>query len=157
MYMVDHPGLEAVLRKILEEEFASGAVDLAALRDLVSSPRLMSYGVRAFNHSKLVMAGDTFLDAHTMLADGVQKTYAISFDEWEMIKGEVEYVDRCDFRDDSVMQIQVWSTDPLILDEFAMIIAVALSYKKSELLAESRISSALHELTSPWGYYTDGF
>lgn len=117
----------------------------------------MSFGVKAFNHPGLAFAGDSFLDTCTMLADGVQKTYAMSIYEWRQIEASVEYVEQCDFRDASVMKIQVWSVDPLKLSAFARGVAVALSYKRSELLAESRISSALHELMSPWGFYSDEF
>ncbi|MFV3314375.1 hypothetical protein [Pseudomonas sp. NY15374] len=155
--MVDEPELEALLRRILESEFAKGAVDLTAVRDVVSSPRLMSFGVKAFNHPGLALAGDSFLDTCTMLADGVHKTYAISIYDWRQIEASVEYVEQCDFRDASVMKMQVWSVDPLKLSAFARGVAVALSYKRSELLAESRISSALHELMSPWGFYSDEF
>ncbi|MCX2690105.1 hypothetical protein OO256_06385 [Pseudomonas sp. DCB_CB] len=155
--MVDEQNLEASLRRSLKCEFARGAVDLTAVRDLVSSPRLLSFGVKAFTHSGLVRAGDSFLDAHTMLADGAQKTYAMSLAEWKLIEGRTEYVNHCDLRDGSVMKLQIWSVDPLALDAFAMGIAIALSYKRSELLAESRISSALNELMSKWGYYCDDF
>lgn len=155
--MVDEPDLETLLRSTLELEFSKGAVDLASLRDHVSSPRLLSFGVKVFSHQGLVFAGDSFLDNHTMLADCVQKTYAISLYEWRLIEASVECVEHCDFRDDSVMKLQVWSVDPLALSAFAMGVAVALSYKHSELIAESRISSALHELMSPWGFYSDEF
>lgn len=157
MFMVDQPCLEDSLRRILACDFARGRVDLSMVREHVSSPRLMSYGVRRFSHPRLAPAGDTFLDAHTMLADGIHKTYAISFNEWERIQEKVQFVESCDFRDEAVIKIQVWSVDPLELDAFAMRVAVALSYKRSELLAESRVSSALDELMSPFGYYADEF
>jgi len=92
-----------------------------------------------------------------MLADGGQKTYAISLDEWREIEGSVERIDYYDFRDRSLMKVQIWSVNPLTLSSFAMGVAVALSYKRSELQAESRISSALNELMMPWGYYAEEF
>jgi len=155
--MVDQPDLEGLLRKSLYEDFSKGMVDLCVVRELVSSPRLKSYGVQAFSHPGLVLAGDSFLDANTMLADGGQKTYAISLDEWREIEGSVERIDYYDFRDRSLMKVQIWSVNPLALSSFAMGVAVALSYKRSELQAESRISSALNELMMPWGYYTEEF
>lgn len=157
MVKVDRPCLEEFLQSSLTWEFEIGAVDFAVVREFVSSPRLMSFAVKAFSHPKLVLAGDSFLDAYTMLADSMQKTYAIFCDEWEQIEEKIEYVECCDFRDQSVMKVQVWSVDPLVLNPFSMRVGVALSYKRSELLAESRISSAVNELMSPFGYYADEF
>lgn len=155
--MVDFSGLESYLRQSFEEEFLVGAVDLSLVRDRISSPRLMSFGVRAFSHGGLSLVGDSYLDQHTMLCDGLQKTSAISLDEWSLISDRVEYVDSYDFRDPTVMKLQVWSVSPRSLDPFAMALGVALSYKRSELIAESRISLALDELVSRWGYFTDDF
>ncbi len=155
--MVDFPCLESYLRKAFEEEFLVGAVDLSLVRDRISSPRIMSFGVRAFSHGCLSLAGDSYLDQHTMLGDGLQKTSAISLDEWSLISDRVEYVDSYDFRDPTVMKLQIWSVSPRSLDPFAMALGVALSYKRSELIAESRISLALDELLSRWGYFTDDF
>lgn len=157
MVKVDRPCLEEFLRRSLAWEFARGAVDLAVVREFVSSPRLMSFAVKAFSHPKLVLAGDSYLDAYTMLADGNQKTYAMFCGDWELIEEKIEYVECCDFRDQSVMKVQVWSVDPMALNSFAMGVGVALSYKRSELLAESRVSSALNELMSSFGYYADEF
>lgn len=155
--MVNQPDLESSLRSELAWEFSRNPVDLRLVRDLVSSPRLMSFGVRAFSHPGLAVAGDTYLDRLTMLADGYHKTYAMHIDYWKDIACQVEYVEHCEFREPGVMKLQVWSVDPNKLDPFAMAIAVALSYKRAELLEESRISSALNELVSRWGYFSDDF
>jgi len=69
----------------------------------------------------------------------------------------MEFVDEYDLRDASVMKLQVWPYPPQSLDDFAMVIAVALSYMPNELMAESRISLAIDELVSEWGFYTDEF
>lgn len=91
------------------------------------------------------------------MADGVHKTFALHIDEWRLISEQVEKVQECNFRDQSVMKLQVWAVDPRRLDEFAMAIAVAMSYKGAELMSESRISSALDDLFARWGYYSDEF
>ncbi|AFO50372.1 hypothetical protein T1E_4543 [Pseudomonas putida DOT-T1E] len=38
-----------------------------------------------------------------------------------------------------------------------MAVAVALSFTRAELMAESRISLAVDELMSKWGYFADDF
>jgi hypothetical protein len=55
------------------------------------------------------------------------------------------------------MKLQIWPFDPKSLDDFAMTVAVALSYTPAELMAESRISLALDELVGEWGFFTDEF
>lgn len=155
--MADHPGLNTHLRDALEWEFSSGPVDLRLVRSLVSSPRLMSFCVKAFSHPALCAVGDTYLDARTMLADNTQKTYAISIREWTLLMGSLTFVDEFLGRDTSVMHIQVWPFDPASLDDFAMVVAVALSYTPAELVAESRISLAIDELVQQWGYSADWF
>lgn len=155
--MVDFPDLESYLRRSFKEEFMVGAVDLNMVRDRISSPRLMSFGVRAFTHQGLAVAGDSYLDKFTMLGDGLQKTFALSLDNWNLISDRIEYVENYDFRDPTVVKLQIWSVAPHSLGPFAMAMAVALSYKRSELIAESRISLALGDLVSQWGYFTDDF
>ncbi|MDP5542491.1 hypothetical protein P3769_15460 [Pseudomonas aeruginosa] len=153
----DYPDLERVLRSELEYEFSRGPVDLKEVRNLVSSPRLQSLYLRSFTHPDLVEAGGTFLDKHTMLADAPQKTFAVSSDRWRSIARHVVEVREFSPRDQSVMQVQLWPFDPRSLDDFAMVIAVALSYMPNELVEESRISLALGEMVGKWGYFTDTF
>lgn len=155
--MADHLTLQDHLRRILEWEFNQGPVDLRHVRSLVSSPRLMSMNVRAFSHPGLVEAGDTFLDSRTMLADYPQKTRAISLTNYLTLVDAMEIVDEYHPHDASVMKLQVWPYEPGDLSDFAMAVAVALSYTPAELMAESRISAAIDELVSEWGYYTDEF
>ncbi|OWP72953.1 hypothetical protein CEC48_04550 [Pseudomonas sp. K2I15] len=69
----------------------------------------------------------------------------------------VEIVEEYNPNDPSVMKLQVWPYEPGALNDFAMTVAVALSYTPAELMAESRISLAIDELVSEWGYFTDGF
>jgi hypothetical protein len=93
----------------------------------------------------------------TMLADCPQKTFAISLSEFTAMAGMVEVVTEYSPRDASVMKLHVWPFEPGSLSDFAMTVAVALSYTPMELMAESRISLAIDELVSEWGFFTDGF
>lgn len=155
--MANHPNLFAYLRSVLEWEFAKGIVDLRLVRSFVSCPRLMSFRVKSFSHPALSPAGDTYLDKRTMLADCPQKTYAIALHEWKKLSDHVVFADEFGWRDTSIMNIQVWPYTPASLDEFAMAIAVALSYTPAELMAESRISLAIDELVNQWGFFADDF
>ncbi|WHS59803.1 hypothetical protein [Pseudomonas sp. G2-4] len=155
--MASHPNLENHLRGELKWEFSQGLVDLRHVRSLVSSPRLISLSVRAFSHPALAEAGDTFLDSRTRLADYPQKTMAISLTNYLLLVSALEIVDEYDPNDRSVMKLQVWPFEPRDLNEFAIAVAVALSYTPAELLAESRISLAINELVGKWGFFTDEF
>lgn len=155
--MATHPNLENHLRGELKWEFNQGLVDLRHVRSLVSSPRLISLCVRAFSHPALAEAGDTFLDSRTRLADYPQKTMAISFTNYRTLVDSVEVVGEYHPLDASVMKLQIWPYEPGDLNKFAMAVAVALSYTPAELMAESRISAAIDELVSEWGFFTDEF
>jgi len=155
--MATHPNLENHLRGELKWEFNQGLVDLRHVRSLVSSPRLISLCVRAFSHPALAEAGDTFLDSRTRLADYPQKTMAISFTNYRTLVDSVEVVGEYHPHDASVMKLQIWPYEPGDLNKFAMAVAVALSYTPAELMAESRISAAIDELVSEWGFFTDEF
>lgn len=155
--MAAQPNLQDYLRRELEWEFRQGPVDLRYVRSLVSSPRLKSLFVRAFSHPALAEAGDTFLDSRTLLADYPQKTMAISLTNYLLLEGAVEFVDEYSPNDSSLMKLQVWPFEPGDLNEFAMAVAVALSYTPAELMAESRISLAINELVGKWGFFTDEF
>lgn len=155
--MASLPSLQQYLRNRLQCEFDQGAVDLKMVRCLVSSPNLASMSVKAFHHSSLCIAGETYLDAHTMLADRYQKTYALSLGAWSELARLVETVNEYHFTDASVMKLQVWPFDPRALDDFQMAIAVALSFTPAELMADSRISLAIDEIFQQWGYFADEF
>lgn len=155
--MADHSNLQDHLRRELAWEFSQGPVDLRYVRSLVSSPRLRSLYVRAFTHPGSTAAGDTYLDMRTMLADCPPKTFALSLREFNALAGMVEVVNEYSPRDESVMKLQVWPFEPKSLSDFAMTMAVALSYTPLELMAESRISLAIDELVSEWGFFTDDF
>jgi hypothetical protein len=155
--MATHPNLEIHLRGELKWEFNQGLVDLRHVRSLVSSPRLISLCARAFSHPALAEAGDTFLDSRTRLADYPQKTMAISLTNYRLLEGTIEVVEEYSHNDSSLMKLQVWPFEPGELNEFAMAVAVALSYTPAELMAESRISAAIGELVGKWGFFTDGF
>ena len=155
--MANHSNLQDHLLGELEWEFTQGLVDLRHVRSLVSSPRLLSLCVRAFSHPALAEAGDTFLDSRTMLADYPQRTRAISFTNYLALVDALEIVDQYHPDDGSVMKLQIWPYEPGDLNEFAMAVAVALSYTPAELMAESRISLAIDELVGKWGFFTDEF
>jgi hypothetical protein len=155
--MANYPNLEDHLRRSLAWEFDQGAVDLRHVRNFVSSPRLSSFAVQAFSHSALVVAGDSYLDARTRLADYPQKTMAISLASYLLLEGTVEVVNEYSPNDPSLMKLQIWPFEPGDLNEFAMAVAVALSYTPAELMAESRISLAINELVGKWGFFTDEF
>ncbi|HBO2745109.1 hypothetical protein [Pseudomonas aeruginosa] len=105
--MADYPDLRKYLHSALEWETECGPIDLGLARSLVSSPRLMSFQVKAFSHPGLVAAGDTYLDARTMLADSEQKTYAIAYEEWTELEESITFVERFSWWDKTVMNIQV--------------------------------------------------
>lgn len=153
--MANHPELECFLRKRFDWEFERGRVDFQRVRYVVSSPRLMSYSVRCFSHPGLMIAGESYLSLHTMIADGSRRTYAISMQDWLEIDGVVDKFDWCEPFDKTIINIQVWPFRPSELDPFAMAVAVSLSFTPMELMAESRISSAIDEMIAEWGYYAD--
>ena len=153
--MANHPDLESFLRKRFEWEFQQGKVDFQRVRSMVSSPRLMSYSVQCFSHPGLAVAGESYLSLHTMIAEGSRKTYAISMQDWLEITDVVESVEWCEPFDKALMNVQVWPFAPSKLGPFAMAVAVGLSFTPMELIAESRISSAIDEMIAEWGYYAD--
>lgn len=153
--MANHPDLERVLRRRFDWEFQKGKVDFQRVRSVVSSPRLMSFSARCFSHPGLVIAGESYLSQHTMIADDYRKTYAISHENWLDICGVAELLEVCEPFDNTVMSIQIWPFKPEELDRFSMAVAVALSFSPAELMAESRISLAIDELLSEWGYCAD--
>ncbi|PTV51797.1 hypothetical protein [Pseudomonas putida] len=153
--MANHPDLESFLRKRFEWEFQQGKVDFQQVRSMVSSPRLMSYSVQCFSHPGLAVAGESYLSLHTMIAEGSRKTYAISMQDWLEITDVVESVEWCEPFDKALMNVQVWPFVPSTLGPFAMAVAVGLSFTPMELIAESRISSAIDEMIEEWGYYAD--
>ncbi|MGU2064684.1 hypothetical protein ACSEVO_24385 [Pseudomonas aeruginosa] len=157
MKMANYPSLLDYLKSKLAFEFSVGAVNLDLVRSHISSPRLFDFYTKYGDEIIFVEAGDTFLDRRTMLADDLQSTYAISYADWQRHQSFFEKVEGDDPWDASIINVQVWPFAPVELDEFQMIIAVAMSYTRAELDAESRISSALNELVSRYGFYADEF
>ncbi|WP_460091699.1 hypothetical protein [Pseudomonas sp. S2_E02] len=97
------------------------------------------------------------MDSRTRLADYPQKSIAISLTNYLLLEGAIEVVEEYSPNDPAVMKLQVWPFEPGDLNEFAMAVAVALSYTPAELMAESRISLAINELVGKWGFFTDDF
>ena len=157
MVMANHHNLLEHLNSKLSLEFSKGHVNLTTLRNLVSSPRLISISARAFSHPALFPGGDTYLDSKTMLAAPAQGTFVLPISEFEKIQSTLEIVNEYHFTDTSAIQIQAWPFDARTLNEFQLTIAVALSYTPAELAADSRISLAIDEAVSKWGFFTDDF
>ncbi|MFK1048585.1 hypothetical protein ACSEQ1_24210 [Pseudomonas aeruginosa] len=157
MKMANYPGLFDYLKNKLAFEFSVGPVNLELVRSYISSPRLFDFYSNCGGEVVIVEAGDTFLDRKTMLADGLQSTYAVSYMDWQKYQSSFQVVEDFDPWDRSIINVQVWPYAPTELDDFQMLIAVALSYTRNELDAESRISLAIHELVSRYGFYADEF
>lgn len=157
LVMANSKNLLEYLRAKLSFEFDVGLVDLKLVRNYVSSPRMFDHYARMVTLPGMLVAGDTFLDEFTMLADRRQKTFAISYDDWKMECKNIEVLHEYDLGDSTVINIQVWPFPPAELDYFQKVIAVALSYTRSELNAESRISSSIDDLVSEFGFFSDDF
>lgn len=129
---------------------AGKSVPIHELKSLISSPRLFDVYLKDFVGSEAILAGDSFLDLHTNLADSLQKTYAITLSDWEVVRELYVEVDSFHFRDASVSKVQVWPYDPRGLSPEQMRLAVAVSYTDSELLEEPRLCGALSNLLSEY-------
>ncbi|WP_395589289.1 hypothetical protein [Pseudomonas sp. TR47] len=126
------------------------SVPVHELKSLISSPRLFDVYLKDFLGGEAILAGDSFLDLHTNLADSPQKTYAIKMSDWEVVRELYVEVDSFHFRDTSVSKVQVWPYDPRSLSPEQMRLAVAVSYTDSELLEEPRLCGALRNLLSEY-------
>jgi hypothetical protein len=126
-------------------------IPLYVLKSLISSPRLFDVCWREFKCDEFVAVGDSFLDQHTMLADGPQKTYAISLDQWIVLQDECATVSDYRWDDKTISIIQVWPYDARRLSFDQLALAVAVSYTEVELLAEPRLCGALNDLLSVYG------
>lgn len=157
LVMASKSDLHQYLRAVMEITPSSDPVNLKEVRNFVSSPRLFDVYIKGPATEHMVPVGDTFLDMHTMLADKPQKTYAISLRAWEHNQDKFRVVEYYAPSDQSIIQLQIWPFEPNALDHFQMSTAVAMAYTRGELDAESRISSALDELLSPYNFYTDEF
>ena len=149
---VTHPNIQGELSLRLGDiwKLKSGMSPGWLFRSFVSSPRMFDLAVRNLQCEGYVKVGDSFLDAHTMLADCPQKTYAITLSEWERVSTSLEVVEEFHFRDASVSRLQVWAVDPKVLSFEALRIAVAVSFTDLELADEPRLSGALTELMSDY-------
>lgn len=140
-----------VLAKQLFSFYKDGeSVPIHELKSLISSPRLFDVYLKDFVGSEAILAGDSYLDLHTNLGDSIQKTYAITLGDWEVVCELYAEVDSFHFRDASISKVQVWPYDPRSLSPEQMRLAVAVSYTDSELLEEPRLCGALRELLSEY-------
>ncbi|EKT4482483.1 hypothetical protein QEM02_002588 [Pseudomonas putida] len=157
LVMANEPQLYHHLKAAMAIGPTAAPVDLRHVRDFVSSPRLFDVYVKGPAIAGMAPAGDTFLDIHTLLADKRLKTYALSLADWEAHKGRLSVVRGFSPKDDSIICVQVWPFAAKTLDHFQIVIAVAMSYTRAELEAESRISSALDSLVEQFGFFADEF
>lgn len=157
LVMANEPQLHSHLKAVMAISQTSAPVDLRQIRDFVSSPRLFDIYVKGPASAGMAPAGDTFLDMHTLLADKRQKTYALSFAVWQVCKESLSVVQGFSPQDASVICVQIWPFEMSTLDHFQAVIAVAMSYTRAELDAESRISSALNYLVESFGFFADDF
>ncbi|MCP1496230.1 hypothetical protein J2Y86_000937 [Pseudomonas migulae] len=158
-----------------------GLIDIERVKDYVSTPRLADFHVRGprgvvmgrgyfekteeadpevrtHNGVSLTEVGDSFLSERTMLADGPQKTYAISVYDLEEFKRGKDIVledenSEHDFADTNVAQIQIWPFDPAELSEEQLILAVAISYSPRDWLVNERVAGAVDGLIRPLGFF----
>ncbi len=146
---------EGLIKKLHDQlKYGDSLIDLDDVRAYVSSPRLFDVIIRGFNEP-LAIVGDTFLDQRSMLADWPQRTYGISFEQWQSLSSGVALIGDFHHNDTSVSKIQVWSFEPSSLCEEQMRLAVALSYTTAEFRAESRIVGALNHVLNDLGFYVD--
>lgn len=157
LVMANEPKLHCHLKAAMAIDSAATPVDLRQVRNFVSSPRLFDIYLNGPASAGMAPAGDTFLDMHTLLADKRQKTYALSLAGWQEKKENLRVVQRFSPQDGAIICVQVWPFEMNTLDHFQTVIAVAMSYTRAELEAESRISSALNELVEEFGFFADGF
>lgn len=151
--MADQEGLIDDLHRHLSN--GSGLVDLEKVRSFVSSPRLMDVHVRQLPVHDWFVAGDSFLDQRTRLADSPQRTYGVSLHDWALLQTSVEIAQDYHYSDSSVARIQIWSFDPCSLTEDQARLAVALSYISLELYAEPRIVGSLNDILEEIGFFID--
>lgn len=183
--MANEPDLLKKLLNVLQHypKSTEGLIDIERVKDYVSTPRLADFHVRGprgfvmkrgyFEKTEqadpevrthkdraLVEVGDSFLSTRTMLADGTQKTYAISIQEVEEFKRgknivlDDENVEH-DYSDVNVASIQVWPFDPAELSEEQLILAVAISYSPRDWLMQERVAGAVDDLIRPLGFYVN--
>ncbi|HCF3403494.1 hypothetical protein JEZ23_21085 [Pseudomonas aeruginosa] len=155
--MANQPELHRHLKAAMAIGPASAPVNLSRVRDFVSSPRLFDVYVKGPASAGMAPAGDTFLDMHTLLADKTPKTYALSLTTWQTCRNNLAVVQEFSPHDGGIICVQVWPFEIETLDHFQTVIAVAMSYTRAELEAESRISSALDELVEEYGFFADEF
>lgn len=125
---------------------AAGGTPFFVLSSIVSSPRLFDVFWKDVATDAFVKAGDSFLEQYTMLCDNHQKTYAISWNEWQKLDGTYATVDEYDINDTSISKIQVWPYDPRTLTFKQMVLSVGVSFTDEELQEEPRLCGALREL-----------
>ncbi|AWM92540.1 hypothetical protein DJ564_17845 [Pseudomonas sp. 31-12] len=183
--MANEPDLLKKLLNVLQHhpKSSEGLIDIERVKDYVSTPRLADFHVRGprgadvirgyfekarpsdpeirtHNGVALTEVGDSFLSERTMLADGVQKTYAISIHELEEFKrGKDIVLDdenfEHDYSDVNVASIQIWPFNPATLSEEQLILAVAISYSPRDWLVQERVAGAVDQLIRPLGFYVN--
>lgn len=151
MVMANSASVVSLTREVIEQHRVGKYVPVHVLKSLIASPRLFDVYVRDFDGSDAVLAGGSFLDLHTMLADDYQKTYAISLARWEGIRERYVEVSSFYYRDATISKLEIWPFDPSVLTHTQMSLAVAVSINDLELLEEPRLCGALRDLLNDFG------
>lgn len=152
LHMINEPSLAEQLKSNLRE--ATGNISLTEVRNCISNPRIRDFYVRDFDASGLPLAGVSALSEISMLADDVQKTYAISLNEWRARQEMLQLVDDFHFQDPSVSIVQAWYCDPreIYLHELTWLLALTVSFTDCELRRCERTCGAINEVLKPHGF-----
>lgn len=152
LQMINEPGIAERLKSNLRE--ATGSISLTELRNCISNPRIRDFYVRDFDASGLPLAGVSALSEISMLADNLQKTYAISLNDWRARERTLQLVDAFHFQDPSISIVQVWYCDPreIYLHELTWLLALTVSFTDCELRSCERTCGAINEVLKPHGF-----
>lgn len=151
MVMANSANLVSLAREAIEQHRVGKLVPIHVLKSIIASPRLFDIYVQDFKDDEAVLAGDSFLDLHTMLADDYQKTFAISLSRWQDVRELYTEVNSFHYRDARISKLQIWPFEPSVLSHAQMSLAVAVSINDLELLEEPRLCGALRDLLYDFG------
>lgn len=152
LHMINELSLAEQLKSNLHE--AIGSISLNEVRNCISNPRIRDFYVRDFDASGLPLAGVSALSEISMLADDLQKTYAISLSDWRDREGTLQLVDDFHVQDPIISIVQVWYCDPreIYLHELTWLLALAASFTDCELRRCERTCGAINEVLKPHGF-----
>ena len=157
LHMINESDIAERLKSNLRD--ANGRISLTDVRTCISNPRIRDFYARDLDASDLPLAGVSALSEISMLADGWQKTYAISLSDWRDRQGALQLVDHFHSQDQSVSIVQVWYCDPreIHLHELTWLLALTVSFTDCELRRCERICGAINEALAPHGFALEDF